>query len=141
MAKVEIIRSLFEEIKKKFRGEAHKIIDLMETLGENPTKGNLLGNVGGIVIKELRYKSFRFYFITDGYKLKFVDKSNLVHLLITFVRMSDKKNQQNTIDEIRKILIHFGPDGFGDSGAKELPPRNFDLVGSFSWFNINFIRV
>lgn len=112
MAKVKIISSLFKEIQKKFKGEAHKIIDLLETLEENPHKGKLLGNVGGIVIKELKYKSFRFYFITDGYKLKIIDKENLEDLLIRFVRMSDKKHQQQTINEIRKILINLGSKGF-----------------------------
>ncbi len=112
MAKVQIVLSLFEEIKKKFKGESHKIIDLLETLEKNPYKGKLLGSVGGIVIKELKYKNFRFYFITDGYKLKVMDESNLVDLLITFVRMSDKKDQQRTINEIRKILAYFGPEGF-----------------------------
>ena len=112
MAKVEIIISLFEEIQKKFKGEAHEVIDLIESLENNPRKGKLLGCVGGIVIKELRYKNFRFYFITDGYKLKIMNESNLIDLLIRFVRMSDKKNQQQTIDEIRKILINFGPEGF-----------------------------
>ena len=112
MAKVEIVLSLFEEIQKKFKGEANEIIDLIETLEENPNKGKILGNIGGIVIKELKYKSFRFYFITDGYKLKLVNESSLVDLLIRFVRMSDKKDQQKTINEIKKILMHFGPDGF-----------------------------
>ncbi len=112
MAKVEIVRSLFEEIQKKFKGEAHEVIDLIETLEKNPNKGKSLGHVGGIVIKELKYKSFRFYFITDGYKLKIIDESNLVELLIRFVRMSDKKDQQETINEIRKILLNFGPEGF-----------------------------
>lgn len=112
MAKVEIVQSLFEEIQKKFKGEAHKIIDLIEALENNPKKGKLLGSVGGIVIKEIRYKSFRFYFITDGHKIKFLNEENLVDLLITFVRMSDKKDQRDTINEIRKILINFGPDKF-----------------------------
>ena len=112
MAKVEIVRSLFEEIQKKFKGEAHKIIDLLETLENNPHKGKILGQVGGIVIKELKYNNFRFYFITDGYKLKIMDESMLFDLLIRFVRMSDKKEQQQTINEIRKILLHFGPGGF-----------------------------
>ena len=31
MAKVEIVRSLLIQIKKKFKGESHKIIDLIET--------------------------------------------------------------------------------------------------------------
>ncbi len=112
MATVKIIRSLFEEIQNKFKGEAHKVIDLLESLEENPHKGKALGHVGGIVIKELKYKNFRFYFITDGYKLKIMSQSDLVDLLIRFVRMSDKKDQQQTINEIRKILLHFGPEGF-----------------------------
>ncbi len=112
MAQVQIVNSLFEEIQKKFKGEAHKVIDLIETLENNPNKGKLLGSVGGIVIKELKYKNFRFYFITDGYKLKIIDKSKLVELLIKFVSMSDKKDQQKTIDKIKKILINFGSDEF-----------------------------
>ena len=112
MAKVEIALPLFKEIQKKFKGEAHNIIDLMESLEKNPQKGKLLGQVGGIVIKELRYKSFRFYFITDGYKLKLVSESGLIEALLRFVRMSDKKDQQKTINEIRKILTILGPEGF-----------------------------
>ena len=112
MAKVEIVRSLFEEIKKKFKGESHNILDLMESLENNPKKGKSLGNVGGVVIKEIKYKSFRFYFVTDGYKMKFFDEENLKDLLIRFVRMSDKKDQQKTIDEIKEILINIGLEGF-----------------------------
>ena len=115
MAKVEIIRPLFEEIQKKFKGEAHKIIDLMESLEDNPAKGKSLGNIGEIVIKELRYKSFRFYFITDGYKLKIMNQASLADLLIRFVRMSDKKHQQETINEIKRILLRFGSGGFETS--------------------------
>jgi len=112
MAKVEIVESLFEEIKRKFKGEAHNIIDLLETLEDNPKKGKPLGNVAGIVIKEIRYKSFRFYFITDGFKLRCLDENRLVDLLIKFVRMSDKKHQQETINEIKYILKTIGAGGF-----------------------------
>jgi len=112
MAKVQIVRSLFEEIQKKFKGEAHQILDLIESLEKNPLKGKFLGSVGGMAIKEVRYKSFRFYFIADGHKLKFFDEQSLADLLIRFVRMSDKKDQQQTINEIKKILINFGSKGF-----------------------------
>jgi hypothetical protein len=112
MAKVKIVRSLFEQIKRKFRGEAHKVIDLIESLENNPKKGKPIGNVGNIIIKELRYKSFRFYFITDGYKLKVLDEKELTDLLIKFVRMSDKKSQQKTIDEIKSVLRSLGEGGF-----------------------------
>jgi mRNA-degrading endonuclease RelE of RelBE toxin-antitoxin system len=112
MVKVEIANSLAREIKKKFKGESHKITDLLESLEENPHKGKPLGNVAGLVIKELKYKKFRFYFIVDGFKLKVLSKEELTNLLIRFVRMSDKKSQQKTINEIRKILIKLGPFGF-----------------------------
>ena len=112
MAKVEIVNSLAREIKKKFKSESHRIVNLLETLEENPKKGKLLGSVGGIVIKELKYKKFRFYFIADGYKLKVLSEEELVDLLIRFVRMSDKKAQQKTINEIREVLRKIGPLGF-----------------------------
>lgn len=113
MAEVEIVKNLVIKIKKKFsKAEANRIINLIETLEDNPKKGKLLGNVGGILIKELKYKSFRFYFLADGYKLKFFSEEELTDLLLRFVRMSDKKHQQKTINEIKKILIKIGPKGF-----------------------------
>ncbi len=112
MAKVSIAESLKREILKKFKGESRIIFRQMSSLAEKPRKGKELGNVGGIVIKELKYKNFRFYFITDGYKLKVMDEANLTDLLIRFVRMSDKKDQQETINEIRKILSNFSLEGF-----------------------------
>ena len=112
MAEVSIEKNLKDEILKKFKKESKTVFRLMYSLKESPKKGKLLGQVGGIVIKELKYKNFRFYFITDGYKLKIMDESKLVDLLIRFVRMSDKKDQQQTINEIKKILINFGSKGF-----------------------------
>jgi len=112
MAKVSILESLKDEILKKFKEESKIIFRQMRSLEENPKKGKELGNVGGIVIKELKYKNFRFYFITDGYKIKIMDEEKLINLLITFVKMSNKKDQQETINEIRKILTNFGPNGF-----------------------------
>jgi len=112
MAKVIILESLKNEIIKKFKEESKIIFNQMQALEEHSHKGKELGTVGGIVIKEIRYKSFRFYFITDGHKLKIMDESKLVDLLIKFVRMSDKKSQQSTINEIKRILTNLGPDKF-----------------------------
>ena len=98
MAKVKISDSLLNEIEKKFKGESHKVIDLLETLEENPKKGKFIAQVSGIVVKELKYESYRFYFITDNYKIRFLKIEDLKDLLIKFVRMSDKKTQQKTID-------------------------------------------
>lgn len=112
MAKVEIAISLFEEINKKFKGESVEVLQHLKSLESSPKKGKELGTVGGIVIKELKYKNFRFYFITDGFKLKCMGETELVDLLLRFVRMSDKKYQQVAINEIKYILKTIGPTGF-----------------------------
>jgi hypothetical protein len=112
MAKVIITRRLEEEINKKFKGESVKIFNLMYSLEESPNKGKVVGQVGGIIIKEIRYGPFRFYFITDGFKIKLLGKDELENLLIKFVKMSDKKKQQKVIDEIKYILRNFGEEKF-----------------------------
>ena len=112
MAKVQIIQSLFQQIQAKFKGESHQVIDLLESLEDSPHKGKFLGNVGGFVIKKLKYKNFRFYFITDGHILKCIDQDKLVDLLLLFVRMSDKNHQQQTINEIKQVLRTIGAGGF-----------------------------
>jgi hypothetical protein len=112
MAKVVITKELEEEINKKFKQESADILSLLRTLEDNPKKGKEVGVVGSILIKEIKYGKFRFYFITDGYKVKFLKSQELSGLLIKFVRMSDKKNQQKTIDEIKYILRLLGEEGF-----------------------------
>jgi len=108
MAKVSIAESLKDEILRKFKEESKIIFRQMHSLSDSPNKDKSLGHVGGILIKELKYKNFRFYFITDEYKLKIMNSSKLADLLIRFVRMSDKKHQQQTINEIKNILIKLG---------------------------------
>ena len=112
MAKVIFTKKLEDEINKVFKKESIKIFESMRELENNPHKGKPLGQVGGIVIKEIRCGSYRFYFITDGFKLKMLQKEELNDLLIKFVRMSDKKTQQKTIDEIRDVLRKLGEEGF-----------------------------
>ena len=112
MAKVEISETLKEEIFKKFKGESKEIFNLIYSLKENPKKGKVLGSVGGTLIKELKYKSYRFYFITNGYLLRVLEIEKLNELMIKFVRMSDKKSQQKVINEIKNILRKLGDGGF-----------------------------
>jgi len=113
MAKVIISEILKNEIIKKFKRESKKIFKQMYSLRKNPKKGKFLANVGKIVIKELRYnKGFRFYFITEGYKLKVLKVEELSDLLIKFIRMSDKNSQQKVIDEIKNVLRKLGEEGF-----------------------------
>jgi len=112
MAKVEIVESLFLEINKRFKQESVEVLQHLKSLESSPHKGKILCTVGGIVIKEMKYSGFRFYFITDGFKLKCLDKDALINLLLRFVRMSDKKHQQETINEIKYLLNTIGTDGF-----------------------------
>jgi len=108
MAKVSIAEDLKDEILKKFKEESKIIFRQMYALGQSPHKGKFLANIGGIVIKEIRYKSFRFYFITDGYRLNVMDDKKLFDLLIKFIAMSDKKEQQKVIEQIKDFLRNFG---------------------------------
>lgn len=113
MARVIIERSLLREIKKRFsRVESHRIVDRMERLEAYPKSGKPLGTVGGIVIKQIKYRSFRFFFITDGDAIRCLDEAKLVGLLLRFVRMAHKKHQHETIEEIKSVLRKVGPEGF-----------------------------
>ncbi len=112
MAAVRITRALLQEIHSKLKGQSEKVIKLMLSLESEPHKGKALGHVSEVVIKEIKYEKFRFYFITDGRTLKFGTEDEVASLLIKFVRMSEKKNQQKIIDEIKNILKSMGFDAF-----------------------------
>ena len=104
MARVIITLRLEKEINKKFKKESIRIFKFLRTLENNPKKGKLISQIGSIVLKELKYDSHRFYFITNGFKLKILSADELSNLLIKFVGMSDKKSQQKVIDKIKIIL-------------------------------------
>ena len=54
MAKVEIVEDLKIEVYKEFKGESVKVFRFMKSLGNNPQKGKPIGQVGGILVKELK---------------------------------------------------------------------------------------
>jgi hypothetical protein len=88
------------------------VFEYLKTLEDSPSKGKALGHVGSLLIKELKYRGFRFYFITDSYKLRVFSEESLTYLLMRFVRMSNKKDQQKTIEEIKQLLKTIGARGF-----------------------------
>ena len=114
MARVIITHELEQEIHKQFKEGSVHVFKLLLTLEDNPKKGKALCHVGKIVLKELKYGSYRFYFITEGYKVKFLQGDELKDLLIKFVRMSDKKAQSNVIHEIKAMLRELGSEGVYD---------------------------
>lgn len=112
MAEVVITDALEKEINRHFKGQSVEIFELLHTLGGNPKKGDVVGAVGGVVIKELKYNVYRFYFITDAHKVKFLRGGELTDLLIKFVRMSHKNDQQKVIEKIKNVLRLLGKEGF-----------------------------
>lgn len=112
MAEVIITESLKKEIYKKFKQESEKVFKLLKSLKQNPKKGKELGQVQGLLIKEIRYKNFRFYFLVQGHLLKVLGIDDLKTLIIKFIKMSDKKSQQKTINEIKNVLRNLGEESF-----------------------------
>jgi hypothetical protein len=108
MAKVIVTKALRDEILAKFKEQSAEIVALLETLEEQPHKGKAVGHYDTIVIKEVKYNKFRFYFITDGHILKFGTTDELAALIIKFVRMSEKKDQKRTIEEVKRTLQTMG---------------------------------
>lgn len=104
MINIIILNSLRDDIYKIFKKDSLKVYSLIEKLKKNPNQGKVLGHVGHISIRELKYKSFRFYFILDGHRLDMFNKKQIKELLIRFIAMSKKNNQRKTIEQIKDIL-------------------------------------
>jgi len=104
MAKVIIAKKLEDEIDKKFKDESVEVLQLLRTLEDNPHKGKEVGSVNGVLIKELKYKKFRFYFVVDGYSIKVMSVEELKDLIIKFMMMSEKKNQVDVILKLKEVL-------------------------------------
>jgi len=112
MVVVFIHSSLEKKIEKKFKKESIKIFSLLLSLEKEPKKGKEIGHIGKVIIKEIKYKKFRFYFVTDNFKIRFLTTNELKDTIIKFVRISEKKDQQKTIEEIKQILRNLGEEGF-----------------------------
>lgn len=112
MAKVIITENLKKDVFKIFKDQSTEIFLLMRSLEDNPKKGKEITAIGSTLLCEIRYKKFRFYYITIGYKIKFLQVEELNDTLIKFVRMSEKTNQQKVIEEIKYVLRNIGEGGF-----------------------------
>ncbi len=102
--KILIIKELKEQIYRTFKKDAKKIYQLIRTLEENPNKGKILGSIAGISIRELKFKSFRTYFLLEKNQLYLFNKKEIEELLIKFIEMSKKNDQEKTIEQIKHIL-------------------------------------
>lgn len=104
MIKIIIPKRLRDDILKTFKKDSLKIFKLINTLKENPSKGKIIGPVGVMSLRELKFKNYRFYFIINGHQLILFTKQETEKLLIRFINMSTKNKQQKTIDHIKEML-------------------------------------
>ena len=105
MVIVAITKNLDKELKKRLdKNTYYEIKEVFSSLKQNPYKGDLLHVLGTVVLKEIRYKTFRFYFLTSNNLIKFIASTDLEKELIRFIKMSKKNDQQKVIDEILEKL-------------------------------------
>ncbi len=112
MIKIVILNSLRDKIYKIFKQDSLKVYKKIKQLKTNPHKGKILTNVNDITLRELKYGSFKLYYIIDKNKLSLFNEEKLKELLIKFIAISKKNNQKRTINEIKNVLRNIGDEGF-----------------------------
>ena len=105
MVVVRIDDSLVKKLEKKFKPtDLKEIKKLFFSLQENPFQGDLLYTFGSFVLKEKKYKTFRFYFIHSKTILIIKDVDKLKDEIIRFIEMSKKNDQKRVIDKLKGML-------------------------------------
>ena len=105
----ETKRKLLDEIKQSVVSQQVKWDDYLARTQKK--EEDLLKEMEPVAKKRIKFDALVAE-VTDGQKLKMMNKDYLSDLLIKFVRMSDKKDQQKVIDEIRNVLLKIGEEGF-----------------------------
>ncbi len=105
MVKVRIDDGLIKKLERKFgRADLKSIHKMFLSLEDNPLQGDMLKAFGAIVLKEIRYKSFRFYFLHSKDLLIIKDPARLRDEIIRFIDMSKKNDQQRVIYGLKDML-------------------------------------
>ena len=114
MIQVKVSPILVKNVKKVFKQKSKQIFELMHSLKQNSQKGDLVAQIGGIQLREIRYNSvFRFYYFSNEQLVKILNEDELQMILIKFEAMSKKgKEQQEVIDKLKADLKKYGFDWF-----------------------------
>ena len=114
MVKVVVTTKLEKEVIKRLsKKEADDVFLFMASLEENPFRGDVITAVGSVILKELKHKNFRFYFIHSANVFKLLSEEELQQEILKFVAMSGKgKEQQQVINRIKAEIKSFGFDWF-----------------------------
>lgn len=107
MLLIKFSKKFVKELTKIFsKSKAIAKIKQLEKTKEDSGKFVALAN--GIEIRELKDKSFRFYFIQKNGKYEFITEEEFSKKIIQFVALSKKNNQQKVIDKLKEDLQKFG---------------------------------
>lgn len=105
MVIVRIDETLVKKLEKSFnKKELKEIKKIFLSLQDNPYQGDLLYTFGNFVLKEKRYKTFRFYFIHSRKILIIKDIDSLKDEIIRFIEMSKKNDQQRIINKLKEMM-------------------------------------
>lgn len=105
MVVVRIDKPLVKKLEKRFsKKELRELKQLFLSLQENPYQGDLLYAFGNFVLKEKKYKTFRFYFLHSRKLLIIKDVDELKDEIIRFIEMSKKNDQQRIIDKLKGMM-------------------------------------
>ncbi|MFT4261270.1 MAG: hypothetical protein ACMXX9_02445 [Candidatus Woesearchaeota archaeon] len=104
---VEFSKNFIKELKKHTsKIDAKELVKKLALT--TPSDGDFVALIHNIVLREKRLKSFRFYFVVQDSKKHVITKEELNDLIIKFVALSKKNNQQHVIDKLKEDLKKFG---------------------------------
>jgi hypothetical protein len=104
---VEFSKEFIKELKKHTsKTEAKSLVKKLAKT--TPSDGDFIALISNIVIREKRLNTFRFYFIVKDDKKHVITKEELKELIIKFVAVSKKNNQQEVINKLKEDLKKVG---------------------------------
>jgi len=96
-----------KELKKQCsKAVARKIVEKLRVT--KPTDGDHIALVTGVLLKERRINTFRFYFIQHNTRLEYLSEEELKNHVLQFIALSKKNNQQAVIDKLKDDLEKAG---------------------------------
>jgi hypothetical protein len=105
MVIVRIDNSLVKKLEKRFnKKELKELKKLFISLQDNPYQGNMLYAFGNFVLKEKKFKTFRFYFLHSRKILIIKEVTKLKDEIIRFIDMSKKNDQQKVIEKLKEMM-------------------------------------
>lgn len=104
---VEFSHGFLKKLKKHLPKQA--ALDLLLKLKDIvPTDGSFIARIGNVVLKEKKLSTFRFYFIYDNKQFLLLDEDELKRLIIRFIDVSKKNDQDRVITKLRADLKNNG---------------------------------